>query len=155
DILLVDDRAENLLALAAILEDPDYRIVKAASGAAALRHILETDFAVVVLDVFMPGMDGFEVASTIKLRPRSQRTPIIFLTAGEDVKLLGMGYSLGAVDYLTKPINPEVLRAKVAVFVDLFRKSREIARQAELLRKAERRELERELADVARANEVR
>src|ERR1044071_11344 len=123
-ILLVDDRSENLLALTAILDSPEYRLVTASSGRDALRHILETDFAVIVLDVFMPGMDGFEVASTIKLRPRSRHTPIIFLTAaGEDVQLLGHGYAVGAVDYLTKPVNSEILRAKVAVFVDLFRKS--------------------------------
>jgi PAS domain S-box-containing protein len=155
-VLLVDDKPENLLALRSILGTSLYRLVSAGSGAEALRAVLEEDFAVIVLDVLMPEMDGFEVASTIKLRARSRRTPIIFLTAaGTDLGLDGRGYEVGAVDYLSKPISPSVLRAKVAVFADLFRKSQEIARQAELLRQAELRERDRRMADIERQHEVR
>jgi PAS domain S-box-containing protein len=155
-LLLVDDKQENLLALRSILDCPEYRLISASSGPEALRQVLHEDFAAIVLDVLMPGMDGFEVASTIKLRERSRRTPIIFLTAaGADLGLDGRGYEVGAVDYLTKPVSPSVLKAKVAVFADLFRKSREIARQAELLRQAELRERDRRLADIERQNEVR
>ena len=155
-VLLVDDKPENLLALRSILGTSLYRLVSAGSGAEALRAVLEEDFAVIVLDVLMPEMDGFEVASTIKLRTRSRRTPIIFLTAaGTDLGLDGRGYEVGAVDYLSKPISPAVLRAKVSVFADLFRKTQEIARQAELLRQAELRERDRRMADIERQHEVR
>lgn len=156
DILLVDDQPRNLLALTSILDAPHYRCVQATSGATALQLILERSFALILLDVVMPDMDGFEVASLVKARPRSQNIPIIFLTAeGEDLTRLHQAYSLGAVDYLVKPVRPEVVRAKVGVFVDLFRTTEKVKRQAELLRAHDRRERERELAETRAAGERR
>ena len=142
DILLVDDRPENLLAIEAVLGSEPYRLVRATSGHEALRQILETDFAAILIDVLMPGMDGFEVAEIIKQRERSRHTPIIFLTAGGcSMDFIYRAYSVGAVDYLTKPIDPDVLRAKVRVFVDLFRKDRCIREQAEALNEQRYRNL--------------
>src|SRR6185369_9706375 len=130
DILIVDDRPDHLLAIETILSATDYNLVRAASGQEALRRILERDFAVILVDVVMPGMDGFELATTIKQRERSRYTPIIFLTAGSsDINFIYRGYSVGAVDYLMKPLDADVLRAKVAIFVDLFRKGRQIREQ--------------------------
>ncbi|MEY2931697.1 MAG: hypothetical protein RL033_2446 [Pseudomonadota bacterium] len=141
DILLIDDRAEDLLTLEHVLAGPEYRVQTARSGSEALRRLLEQDFAVILLDVFMPVMDGFELASLIKQRERSQHTPIIFMTAaGSDLSQIYRGYSLGAVEYLNKPVDPDVLRAKVRIFADLFRKDRRLERQAEALRQSERRE---------------
>jgi signal transduction histidine kinase len=145
NILLVDDRAENLLALEAILEPIGQRLVRANSGPEALKRVLETDFAVILLDVQMPGMNGFEVAEIIKSRERSRTIPIIFLSAiSKEDAYVFKGYSMGAVDYVFKPFNPDVLRSKVAVFVDLFMKQGEIQRQADLLRESQKRELELE-----------
>ena len=111
-ILLVDDRPENLLALEAILEPLDQTLVKAHSGEEALKQILRSDFAVILLDVQMPGLDGFETAALIKERERSRHIPIIFLTAiSKDEESIFRGYSVGAVDCLPKPLDPEVLRA--------------------------------------------
>jgi PAS domain S-box-containing protein len=136
NILLVDDRPENLLALEAILGELGETLVRANSGEAALKRILETDFAAVLLDVQMPGLSGFEVAKLIRSRERSRHTPVIFLTAAHaDEFPIERAYALGAVDYLVKPLVPVILRAKVAVFVDLYRKSQE-------LRAAERRTVE-------------
>ncbi|HEV3118423.1 MAG TPA: response regulator, partial [Gemmataceae bacterium] len=147
NILLVDDQPANLLALAATLEGLGQNVVKARSGLECLRCLLDHDFAVILMDVKMPGMDGFETAALIRERARSQHTPIIFLTAYEKNEMqMFKGYSLGAVDYLYKPFVPEVLRAKVAVFVDIFNKSQQVQRQAELLRRAQQQEHERELA---------
>lgn len=148
-ILAVDDQPANLLALDATLSDMDLNLVKAASGFEALRHLLDADFALILMDVKMPGMDGFETAELIHRRKRSRHTPIIFLTAIEtaDTQVF-KGYVLGAVDYLVKPIIPEVLRAKVTVFVDIYRKTAEIHRQAELLRRLEEREHQRQLAEA-------
>ena len=130
NILLVDDRPENLLALGAILEIPSYNLVKAFSGEEALKCILYHDFAVILMDVQMPGMDGFEAAAIIRNRKRSRHTPIIFLTAiDKSENRVVKGYELGAVDYIFKPVVPEILQSKVAVFVDLFRKTEEIKRQ--------------------------
>ncbi len=144
-ILLVDDRPENLLALEAILEPLGQTMVRADSGPQALRCVLEWEFATILLDVQMPGMNGFEVAEIIKSRERSRTIPIIFLSAiSKEDSYVFKGYSMGAVDYVFKPFNPEVLRSKVAVFVDLFVKQRELQRQGELLREAEKRELELE-----------
>ncbi|PYO77681.1 MAG: hybrid sensor histidine kinase/response regulator [Gemmatimonadetes bacterium] len=144
-ILLVDDKPENLLALEAILEPLGQKLVRANSGPVALRCVLEWDFATILLDVQMPGMNGFEVAEIIKSRERSRTIPIIFLSAiSKEDSYVFKGYSMGAVDYVFKPFNPDVLRSKVAVFVDLFIKQRELQRQAELLRDAEKRELELE-----------
>ncbi|PYM11707.1 MAG: hybrid sensor histidine kinase/response regulator, partial [Verrucomicrobia bacterium] len=131
NILLVDDQPENLLAVEATLDNPEYNLVKAGSGRAALKCLLqEGDFAVIVLDVKMAGMDGFETASILRQRDRTRHTPIIFLTAhGRDHEQVLQGYSLGAVDYLLKPPEPAILRAKVAVFVELFKKNCELQRQ--------------------------
>jgi PAS domain S-box-containing protein len=131
NVLLVDDHPENLLALEAILSPLEQNLVKAHSGQEALRCLLNQDFAVILLDVQMPDMDGFETAALIRQRVRSQHTPIIFLTAfSSSDKLMSKGYSLGAVDYLLKPLEPEILISKVTVFVDLFKKTAEIRRQA-------------------------
>jgi len=131
NVLLVDDHPQNLLALEAILNSLGQNLVKAHSGAEALRCLLNQDFAVILLDVQMPGMDGFETAKLIRQRERSLNTPIIFLTAfSTSDTLVFKGYSLGAVDYLFKPLQPEILKSKVAVFVDLFKKTAEIKRQA-------------------------
>ena len=145
NILLVDDRAENLLALEAILEPLGQNLVRANSGPAALKCVLESEFATILLDVQMPGMNGFEVAEIIKSREKSRTIPIIFLSAiSKEDAYVFKGYSMGAVDYVFKPFNPDVLRSKVAVFVDLFVKQRELQHQAELLRDAQKRELELE-----------
>ena len=131
NVLIVDDRPENLIALEAILNKPSYNLVKANSGAEALRCLLNEDFAVILLDVQMPGMDGFETATLIRSRDRSRSTPIIFITAfsSNDTHVF-KGYSLGAVDYLFKPLEPEILTSKVQVFVELFQKTVEVKRQA-------------------------
>ncbi|MBE9092752.1 response regulator [Tychonema sp. LEGE 07203] len=131
NVLIVDDRSENLVALEAILNKPYYNLVKATSGAEALRCLLNEDFAVILLDVQMPGMDGFETATMIRSRDRSRSTPIIFITAfsSNDTHVF-KGYSLGAVDYLFKPLEPEILTSKVQVFVELFQKTAEVKRQA-------------------------
>jgi signal transduction histidine kinase/DNA-binding response OmpR family regulator len=134
-ILIVDDHPESLLALQAALEDLNQPIVRAYSGREALRHVLNQDFAVILLDVNMPGMDGFETASMIRQRASSRHTPIIFVTAFGDEMHAMRGYSLGAVDYILAPVIPEVLRTKVAVFVELFAKTRQMERQAESLRR--------------------
>jgi PleD family two-component response regulator len=156
DILAVDDHPENLVALEGILDRPEYRIVKALSGAEALKHVLKHDFALILLDVMMPRMDGFETASLIRDRDASRDTPIIFLTANaSDVRLIYKAYSVGAVDYLIKPIDPDVVRAKVAVFVDLYRKSRQIRLQEQKLREAERRRCEHALREQRRLTEER
>ncbi len=126
-ILLVDDRMENLLALEAILEPLGHQLVKAQSGAQALRVLLKQDFAAILLDVQMPDMDGFETAKLIRARDRSQHTPIIFLTALDTSDTnVSKGYLVGAVDFMFKPFMPDVLRFKVAVFVELFKKTAEI-----------------------------
>lgn len=132
-ILLVDDRPANLLTLEAILEDLGQETIKATSGKEALRHLLRDDFAVILLDVKMPEMDGFETATLIRERERSRHTPIVFLTAHKDEEHLFRGYYAGAVDFLYKPINPEVLRSKVSVFVDLSLKTELLRQQARTL----------------------
>jgi len=131
NVLLVDDRPENLVALEAILNSPSYNLVQANSGAEALRCLLNEDFAVILLDVQMPGMDGFETATLIRSRDRSRATPIIFITAfsSNDTHVF-KGYSLGAVDYLFKPLEPEILTSKVQVFVELFQKTVQVKQQA-------------------------
>ncbi|HUP45478.1 MAG TPA: ATP-binding protein [Thermoanaerobaculia bacterium] len=133
-ILLVDDQPKNLLALESILADSDLILVKAHSGRAALRHLLEAEFAVILLDVQMPEMDGLETATLVRQRDKSSDTPIIFLTAlSRSETNVFRGYELGAVDYIFKPFHPEILRSKVNVFVDLFRKREAIKAQAEEL----------------------
>jgi PAS domain S-box-containing protein len=156
NLLLVDDVEENLIALEAILEPLGENLVTARSGEDALRALLDTDFACILLDVQMPGMDGFETTELIKQRERTKHIPIIFLTAiSKDESHVFRGYEVGAFDYVFKPFEPEMLRSKVAVFVDLHRKNKEIARQAQLLGEreveAERRlseERYRQLADA-------
>jgi signal transduction histidine kinase/DNA-binding response OmpR family regulator len=134
NILMVDDSSSNLLALESILRGPDRNLIPISSGKDALRYLLDNEAAVILLDVYMPGIDGLETAQLIRGRERSRDTPIIFLTANSTgVRHLSRGYSLGAVDYIVKPVEPEILRSKVNVFVDLFRKNREIRRQAQLL----------------------
>ena len=134
-ILLVDDRAENLLALEAILSALDQTLVRAASGEEALKALLTDDFAVILLDVQMPGMDGFETAAHIKRRERTRDIPIIFLTAiNHGPHHTFRGYAAGAVDYVSKPFDPWVLRAKVSVFVELYMKNCQLKEQAALLR---------------------
>jgi len=131
NILLVDDEPKNLLALSAVLDGPDRCLVSASTGNEALRHLLHQDFAVILLDVHMPGIDGFDTAELIRGREKTKDTPIIFLTAETRGQgFMSRGYSLGAVDYIVKPFDPEALRAKVAVFVELFRKNGEVKRQA-------------------------
>ena len=134
-VLLVDDRHDKRLALTAILEDMDIELVTAQSGRDALRMVLIHEFAVILLDVSMPQMDGIETASLIRQRKRTEHLPIIFITAFRDTDEQALrGYELGAYDYIFSPVIPKVLRAKVSVFIDLFKKSREISRQSELLR---------------------
>jgi PAS domain S-box-containing protein len=143
EILIVDDRPENLLALEAILEPLGQTLVRAHSGDEALRLLLSHDFAMILLDVQMPGIDGFETARLIKSRERTKYIPIIFLTAiSKDEEYIFEGYSVGAVDYMTKPFQPDILRSKVSVFVDLYQKQRQLASQADLIRESEKRDLE-------------
>jgi signal transduction histidine kinase len=131
NILVVDDKPANLLALESLLGKDEYRIVKAGSGKEALGCLLKEDFALALLDVQMPELDGFETAALIRGRDRSARTPIIFLTAVNTSEThVSRGYELGAVDYIFKPIVPEILRSKVQVFVDLFKKSRQLELQS-------------------------
>lgn len=127
NILIVDDRKENLLALEALLESPDLRIIKAESGNQALGLMLEFNFALVLLDVQMPEMDGFEVAELMRRKEKTRNIPIIFITAIiKEEKYVFKGYEKGAVDYLFKPINPNVLKSKVNVFLELHRRKMEL-----------------------------
>ncbi|HEY2796206.1 MAG TPA: response regulator [Micromonosporaceae bacterium] len=127
-VLLVDDRRDSLVALAAILQGLPVEPVPVDSGTAALKQLLIDDFAVILMDAQMPQMDGFETASRIKERERTRNVPIIFLTAADrDAQLALRGYAAGAVDYLTKPLDPWVLRAKVSVFAELWTKTRQVA----------------------------
>lgn len=138
-LLLVDDDRDNLLALQAVLEPLHQELMLAESGTAALRLCLEHDFAAVLLDVRMPEMDGFETAELIRARKRSRHTPILFLTAYRSDEQLFRGYDMGAVDFLFKPIVPEVLQSKVSVFVELSRTTQLLQLQAEERARAERR----------------
>jgi PAS domain S-box-containing protein len=136
-VLLVDDQPENLLALEAVLKPLGLHTVRATSGEEALRQLLLDDFAAILLDVQMPGMDGFETAELIKQRERTQHIPIIFLTAiDKERQQVFRGYSVGAVDYLFKPFDPDVLRSKVGVFVDLYEKNVALAESEERFRTA-------------------
>jgi signal transduction histidine kinase len=154
NILMVDDHPENLVALEAILDSLGQNLVKATSGMEALRCLLNQDFAVILLDVQMPGMDGFETATLIRQRPRSQYTPIIFITAiNRSDTHVARGYSLGAVDYLFKPVEPEILISKVAVFVSLHKKTAQVKRQAKQL-ETTNIELETEIKSRQRAEEL-
>lgn len=133
-VLLVDDQPDNLLSAEAVLESLGEEIIKAESGREALRRLLERDFAVILLDIMMPDMDGFETAELIRHRERSRNTPIVFLTAlGRTEQHMLRGYGVGAVDYIVKPFVPEILRAKVGIFVELARKTALLRRHAALL----------------------
>jgi signal transduction histidine kinase len=148
-ILLVDDQEINLRLLEAILRPTGETLVKARSGPDALRALLEQDFAVILLDVQMPGMDGFETAELVRARERTRHTPILFVTAiDRDAHHVRRGYELGAVDYLFKPLDPDVLRAKVGVFVELWR-MRQAERRANDALAERTRQLERSNADLA------
>ena len=136
-ILVVDDTPQNLVSLEAILEEPGLRVVGVTSARDALRQLLQEEFAAILLDVHMPDLDGFETASLIRARPLSKHTPILFLTAYAVEHQIQQAYALGAVDYMPTPVQPEILKAKVAVFVELYRKRLEVRRQADLLRDAE------------------
>ncbi|MEU9015060.1 response regulator [Streptomyces sp. NPDC048479] len=134
-ILIVDDMEENLVALEAVLGSLD-QVVRARSGEEALKAMLRQDFAVVLLDVYMPGMDGFETASNIKHLDQTKDVPIILLTGADtDADYAYRGYAVGAADFLTKPFDPWLLRTKVNVFLELHRKNRQLADQAEQLRR--------------------
>jgi len=153
NILLVDDQPGKLLAHESVLAELGQNIVKAANGREALQCLLRQDFAVILLDVNMPDMDGFETAELIRWRPRFEKTPIIFLTAYNTTDLDRLkGYSLGAVDYLFLPVIPEVLKAKVTVFVELARQKRLIQRQAENLA-LHNQEQTRQLEMIQKLNE--
>src|SRR5215203_4426220 len=137
NVLLVDDRPENLLAMQTILEDLGQNLVCATSGHEALRFLLTEDVSLILLDVQMPGLNGFEFAELVRERERTQHTPIIFVSATSvDDQYVFKGYALGAVDYLTKPFQPEILKSKVLFFTKLFRQTEEIKRQAALLERA-------------------
>src|ERR687888_2436866 len=145
NVLLVDDRPENLVALEAILEPLGQNLIEAHSGEDALRQLLHHEVAVILLDVQMPELDGFETATLIKQRERTSHVPIIFITAiSKDEEQVFRGYSVGAVDYVFKPFDPQVLRSKVSVFIELHEKSEQLRRQAELLKEQELAELRRE-----------
>src|SRR5215831_20469551 len=133
NILAVDDNPAKLLALSALLAELDQNVVTATSGRDALRRLLHQEFAVVLLDVHMPAMDGFETAALIRQRRTTEHTPIIFVTSYPDDTHAARGYSLGAVDYILAPVDSEVLKTKVSVFVELFRKTAQIQSQAESL----------------------
>jgi CheY-like chemotaxis protein len=156
--LLVDDRRDNLLALEAILQGLPVTAVAVESGEAALKQLLTDDFAVILLDAQMPNMDGFETAGHIKRRERTRHVPILFLTAADrDAQLALRGYAVGAVDYLTKPFDPWVLRAKVSIFVELWTKTQQLKAQAEATRERDAQwqrltETVDEAARVLRAN---
>ena len=147
NILLVDDQPANLLALEAMLQGLDQTLIKAQSGREALKRLLTHDFAVILLDVKMPDMDGFETAALIRQRDKSRDTPIIFLTAADKTHTEAVrGYAVGAVDYLVKPVLPEFVRSKVSVFVELAKKNEQLRRQTEQLRASE--QAARELAEA-------
>lgn len=156
NILIVDDQRDNRLALKAILSSPAYRVLEADSERQALQHLLREECAVILLDVIMPETNGFELAALIKERPRTATVPIIFLTAEAiDTSLIRTGYAVGAADYLVKPLMPEVVRAKVEVFAQLYRQRKHIEQQAQQLLEAERRENDLRLMELQLASERR
>jgi len=151
NILVVDDERHGLIAMQQLLSGPDRNVLAVGSGKEALRQILRTDFALILLDIRMPEMDGFETATLIRKLKRSRHTPIIFLTAAlEDAQSVFRGYEIGAVDYILKPVNIDILKSKVAVFVDLYSKSAELATQVN-----QRKIAERELSKVNESLETK
>jgi signal transduction histidine kinase len=156
DLLVVDDKPENLIAIRVALEGLGYRLVEAQSGRQALRRLLQQDFALILMDVQMPAMSGFETARLIRARERSKHVPIIFITAfGPDEAEMLEAYELGAVDFLMKPIQPQVLRAKASVFVELERRTEQVRRQAEQIRAHVLQEQESALAEQRARLEAR
>jgi signal transduction histidine kinase len=148
-ILVVDDQPEGLLAVGEVLAPLGQNVVKVGSGREALWHLLREDFAVVLLDVQMPGMDGFETAALIREREKTRLTPIIFMTAAyRSEDQVFRGYEVGAVDYIFKPVVPEILRSKIAVFVQLAHQRAEIRRQTDMLRAADERDHQRQILDA-------
>jgi PAS domain S-box-containing protein len=149
NILIVDDRPENLLAMEASLECPSYTIIKARSGEQAIRYVSDHDFAVILLDVQMPGLDGFETANRIKAMERSRHIPIIFMSAIHRAhQHIFKGYSAGGVDYLSTPYDPEILRSKVEVFVRLYRMADQLQQRSDLHEQLERRQRYRNLSEA-------
>ena len=149
NILLVDDRPDKMLAVESIIAELGQNVIKARSGKEALRCLLQQDVSVILLDVNMPGLDGFETAALIRQRKKSEHTPIIFLTAVSDTEThVSRGYSLGAVDYILTPILPDVLRTKVSVFVELYKKTDQVKRQAERLRRMEAERFRQQLSET-------
>ena len=151
NILLVDDRADKLLAVETVITELGQNLIIARSGEEALRCLLHQDVALILLDVNMPGMDGFETAALIRQRKKLEHTPIIFLTATSTIDTeahASRGYCLGAVDYMLAPVLPDVLRTKVSVFVELFKKTEQIKRQAERLREIEAQKFKRQLSET-------
>lgn len=154
NILLVDDRRENLLALEAVLSEESYRLVKATSGEEALRHLMKEEFAVIVLDVQMPGMDGIETAQWIKAREKTKNIPIIFVSANyKETEHLFAGYSAGGVDYMVKPFVPHILKSKIHSFVGIFQAQKRLQAQKMLLHQ-KTKELERMNSELAAAKEA-
>jgi signal transduction histidine kinase/DNA-binding response OmpR family regulator len=152
-LLVVDDRPENLVAVEAVLRNPEYELVSVGSGQDALKFLLREDCALILMDVQMPLMDGFEAARLIRSNQRTRAIPIVFMTAvSHDERFVALGYGTGAVDYLLKPIDPDVLRAKVAAFVELYRAKQEVVRQAALLRVHEQGERRRAIAELELRN---
>ena len=151
NILLVDDRPENLLALEAIIEHEDYHLIKANSGEEALKSLLKNDFAAILLDVQMPGIDGFGTAKIIKAREKTKNIPILFITANNmDSEHIFTGYSIGAIDYILKPFDPTILKAKVEGFVSLYKLNQQLISQTQILT-AKTKELEQAYHELSTA----
>src|SRR5580658_7769543 len=137
-VLIVDDHPENLVALESVLEDPGLILTRAYSGMEALKFLLEEEYAVILLDVQMPGMDGFETATLIRAREKTRNIPILFLTAiNKSDTHVFQGYSVGAIDYVFKPFEPEVLRAKVSAFIEIYRNTRKLQKEIEHRKRTE------------------
>jgi len=156
NVLLVDDHPANLLALEAVLEPLHCNLVRATSGEEALKQLLNREFAVVLIDVMMPGLDGFQTTDLIRARPETRHVPIIFLTGlGLDPSAVSQAYERKAVDYLVKPFEPDALRSKVAVFIDLYVKNQELRVQTELAQQKEREAQAREAAMAVVSHDLR
>lgn len=156
DVLIVDDRPEGLITLQAVLESPRYNLITAMSGHEALASLMEHDFAAILMDVQMPYLDGFETVTLMKQRDESMDIPVIFVTAiSKEDGFMYRGYEVGAVDYISKPFDPDILRAKVSVFVDLHLKNKKIKEQAESILRLERGAFEREKTTREIANLVK
>jgi two-component system sensor histidine kinase/response regulator len=153
-ILIVDDTPANLTVLTAVLEGLGHRIVKASSGEEALRRVMDEEFAVILIDVQMPGLDGFQTVALLREHPRARNTPTVFLSAyHQDVVAAQKGYAVGAVDYIVKPFDPDLLRAKVAALVSLYRRGAELKRRADIIHLKEM-EAARAQVEAARAEEA-